>query len=305
MTGLERSCANADATDWIATAPERGTSHGIERIEARFAGHGYDPHRHDTYSLGITLAGVQTFDYRGARRDSVAGRAIVLHPDEVHDGRAGTEVGFRYRMLYLEPCRVREALGARASSLPFVRGGVSDDPGLIAAVRSSLEELSRPLESLELDQTVLELSEALLRLDPGAASRSGRARASPSDPAVATARELLESEAVRGVDSAELERATGVERHELGRRFRRRYGTSPYRYLTLRRLALARERIGAGEALGEAAAACGFSDQAHMTRAFGRAYGVTPGRWRRLVEASDARGAPSARTGPPTPGPRR
>lgn len=37
------------------------SSEGIERIEARFHGNAYAPHRHDTYALGVTLAGVQTF----------------------------------------------------------------------------------------------------------------------------------------------------------------------------------------------------------------------------------------------------
>ena len=37
----------------------------LERLEAYFGGHAYDPHRHDTYAVGITLAGVQSFHYRG------------------------------------------------------------------------------------------------------------------------------------------------------------------------------------------------------------------------------------------------
>ncbi|MEZ1376586.1 AraC family transcriptional regulator, partial [Enterobacter hormaechei] len=31
--------------DWVRRAPQHGA---VERIEAYFAGHGYDPHRHDT-----------------------------------------------------------------------------------------------------------------------------------------------------------------------------------------------------------------------------------------------------------------
>ncbi len=287
MIRLERSCAGSASGDWIAMGPERDTLCGVQRIEARFSGHGYDPHRHDTYSLGYTLSGVQSFDYRGARRDSVAGRAIVLHPDELHDGRAGTEAGFWYRMLYIEPRLVRAALGDQASSLPFVEGAVSADPLLIASTSAALADLTRPLESLELDQVVLELSEAMLRLDSGAQNpRRNTTRSRLDIRAVETARELLEAEAVRRVDSVELERATGIERHELSRQFRKRLGTSPYRYLVQRRLAHARERITSGESLGEAAAICGFSDQSHMTRAFGRAYGVSPGRWRRLVNAT-------------------
>src|SRR5262245_38727137 len=92
--------AGFSPSDWIRPAPLQS---GIERIEAFFAGHAYDPHRHDTYAIGLTLSGIQSFDYRGARMDSKAGNVLVLHPDERHDGRAGTEVGFHYRMIYIEP----------------------------------------------------------------------------------------------------------------------------------------------------------------------------------------------------------
>jgi DNA-binding NarL/FixJ family response regulator len=37
----------------------------IERFEAFFSGVSFDPHRHDTYAIGRTLAGVHCFNYRG------------------------------------------------------------------------------------------------------------------------------------------------------------------------------------------------------------------------------------------------
>src|SRR5882757_5701537 len=94
MAGLERSCSS----DWLRMGAD---SAGLTRIEAFFHGHAYDPHQHDTYAIGITLAGVQSFAYRGARADSLAGDVILLHPDEPHDGHAGAESGFRYRMAYV------------------------------------------------------------------------------------------------------------------------------------------------------------------------------------------------------------
>jgi AraC-like DNA-binding protein len=75
---------------------------------------------------------------------------------------------------------------------------------------------------------------------------------------------------------------TGVDRYTLARQFRAQLGTSPYRYLTMRRLERAADRIAQGSTLAEAAAASGFADQSHMTRQFGRTYGMPPGRWRRL-----------------------
>src|ERR1700750_1404381 len=76
----------------------RGQCKGIERLEARFRGRAFSPHRHDTYAIGITLAGVQTFRYRGEARHCLPGQWHILHPDEIHDGAAGTDEGFAYRI---------------------------------------------------------------------------------------------------------------------------------------------------------------------------------------------------------------
>src|SRR5690349_8984658 len=95
---LERSCGRRrDAIRFGASAP------GLEQAEASFAAHAFAPHRHDTYGVGITLAGVQSFRYRGAGRTALRGELHVLHPDELHDGRPGTPDGFAYRILYVEP----------------------------------------------------------------------------------------------------------------------------------------------------------------------------------------------------------
>ena len=252
---------------------------GLERIEAFFAGHAYDPHRHDTYAIGLTLSGVQSFDYRGARADSRAGNAIVLHPDETHDGRAGAEAGFRYRMLYIEPRLIRDALGERARALPFVRTPVSSDRRLVAAIRPALDELERAFEPAERDHTVLAIAEALLALDPSA--RKSSPAASPAA-AVELAREFLDEHFAEVVASEELETVAGVDRYTLARHFRALLGTSPYRYLTMRRLDHARGAIRSGQSLADAAFAAGFADQAHMTRQFKRAYGLPPGRWRAM-----------------------
>jgi AraC-like DNA-binding protein len=54
----------------------------------------------------------------------------------------------------------------------------------------------------------------------------------------------------------------------------------------MRRLQRARRLLLQGVSLAEAAFACGFADQSHLTRQFRRAYGVTPGRWRALQKGS-------------------
>jgi AraC-like DNA-binding protein len=279
-SGLERSCAAGDRAGWIRSAPP---GPGLERIEAYFAGHGFDPHRHDTYAIGFTVRGVQAFRYRGASTCSVPGQVFVLHPDEVHDGRAGTEDGFRYRILYVEPALIRDALAETRRSLPFARDAVTDDPRLLRAVVPALADLDDPLDELQRDRIVQGLADALAAVDP----IGGRPLPARDLAAVHRARERLdaavEAGAGTGVGSAELEAVTGRSRYAVARLFRACLGTSPHRYLVLRRLDRARSLIRAGMPLADAATASGFADQSHMTRQFRRAYGLSPGRWAALA----------------------
>src|SRR5262249_5480964 len=101
-------------------------------------------------------------------------------------------------------------------------------------------------------------------------------------PAIERARQFLDMEKTRVVHSAELELITGLTRYDLARQFRIMFGTSPHRYLLMRRLDFARERIHQERPLVEVAGDAGFADQAHFTRAFKSAFGLTPAHYRAL-----------------------
>ncbi len=134
----------------------------VNRLEAFFTGVAYAPHRHDTYTIGITMQGVQSFDYRGATRHSLPGNMMVLHPDEMHDGRAGTEEGFRYRTIYIEPSLIQSAL--QGKSLPFVKDGITSDPRLYSVLLPLLENTDQPFEMLQYQDAVYDLAMALEKI---------------------------------------------------------------------------------------------------------------------------------------------
>jgi AraC-like DNA-binding protein len=60
-------------------------------------------------------------------------------------------------------------------------------------------------------------------------------------------------------------------------------GTSPYRYSLMRRLGAARTAIAQHQPLIDVALATGFADQAHFTRRFTAAFGMTPGQYSALT----------------------
>lgn len=270
VTGLERTCGGPN---WVRGGASRP---GFERAEANFSTMRFAPHRHDAYAIGVTLRGVQSFGYRGTTEHSEAGCAFVIHPDEKHDGRAGTDEGFRYRIVYIEPRLISEALQGRA--LPFVTDAVTRESRLHGAIRVALDAFDAPIEDLRFDGIIAELADALAAHDPAPLRADAM-----TEHAVNVARVCLD-ESIGAVSSAALERLTGLSRFELSRQFRKRLGTSPHRYAVMRRLERARRLVTSGSSLADAAAACGFADQSHMTRQFKQAYGVAPGEWRALTQ---------------------
>jgi AraC-like DNA-binding protein len=259
---------------------------GVELFRAWFAGPAYAKHRHDTYAIGLTDRGVQVFDYRGAGRVSMPGQVVVLHPDEVHDGNAGTEAGFGYRIVYVEPGHMSEALRSlceRPYPLPFVRDPVSRNGRLARAVRRAF---AAPLDPLGADALIADLAEGLLAGE-GPGGRPVPARRVDAA-VIERARQFLDAERTRVVHSSELEAITGLTRYDLARQFRLMFGTSPHRYLLMRRLDLARRLILEARPLADVAGEAGFADQAHFTRVFKAAFGLTPARYRALRRATRA-----------------
>jgi AraC-like DNA-binding protein len=272
---LERSCnRRRDSIRFGANAP------GLERAEVFLAHCAFQPHRHDTYAIGITTAGVQTFRYRGAGRVCLPGQLHILHPDEPHDGAAGTDDGFGYRILYISPELVRDALDRGA--LPFVADPVHKPTPTIHLVASLLADIDEPISDLARVEIAATLADTLRSLS----GRLDHRLVTIDIRAVELARDYLAAHASEQTPASTLEQITGVDRFTLARHFRRAFGTSPDRYRTMRRLAFARTAIENGLPLAQAAAHAGFADQSHMTRQFKRTYGLTPARWTALTAAS-------------------
>ncbi len=274
--GLERSCQGT-AASWIASTRPAG---GVELFSAWFAGEAYQKHRHDTYAIGLTQSGVQVFDYRGSVHASTPGQVVMLYPDEIHDGRAGTDDGFGYRILYVEPALLAEAVRAlrgRPYPLPFVSEPVSTNATLSLAIEGAF---GAPPESLAIDSLIVDLARGLLAAETNGAGPVVRRHVDVR--AVERARQFLDAERTRVVHSTELESITGLTRYELCRQFRTMFGTSPHRYLLMRRLEFARDRIHQARPLAEVACDAGFADQAHFTRVFKSGFGLTPTRYRAL-----------------------
>lgn len=99
--------------------------------------------------------------------------------------------------------------------------------------------------------------------------------------------DYIEDNEHRGLSVAELAAVACLSPFHFARAFKEATGAPPHRYLSLYRLACAKQQLAETDRpLAEIALDCSFSSQANFTRAFRRAMGVTPGDFRRAARPS-------------------
>lgn len=246
-----------------------GTLKGVVVVEAE-TGMTFGRHTHDEFGIGLIHRGAQASASGRGPVEAGPGSIITVNPGEVHDGRPIGGTARHWRMLYIDPARMRESAQdvseGRRETFEF------NDP--VIADRATADVLSPLLQAMThgpdaamaAEEGLLTLVARLARWKP---SRAGR---------VSQARVRIDDDPSASVTLAMLAADAGLSRYQLLRAFSRETGLTPHAYLLQKRLGLARRLILENRPLAEIAAVAGFSDQSHMTRIFTRSFGFTPGR---------------------------
>jgi AraC-like DNA-binding protein len=256
-----------DATSMRAWHP---TVPGVrEVLHAQMTDHVYPLHAHGDWALMLVDEGAVTYDLGGRARVADASAVTLLPPNVAHDGRAAPRsTGFRKRVAYLDASWMSEALAGRVVDQPT-------RADLVADAHRAHRALAVPGEELSAEAALLAVAD---RVAAGLAG--GRQHRARRDDAIAhRLRELLEARLTVGITLAEAGRLLGAHPSHLSRAFAAAFGLPPHRYVTGRRVDLARRLLLDGISPATVAARAGFHDQAHLTRHFRRVLGTTPARF--------------------------
>ncbi len=201
----------------------------------------------------------------------------------MHTGEpAQKDLGWVYRDFYVSPRLVETILlwaDRKSGRMPFFRNTTLEDPEVWHALDSAYRCLCRASTPLERETLLFEAIEALFRRHPS--NGLDRTQRRPEPAAIARGRRYLQERYAQPVALKELAEVTGLSPFHLTRAFRKATGLPPHAYQFQLRLEAARRDLRTAKPLVQIALDHGFCDQSHLSRRFRRAYGVSPGCFRK------------------------
>ena len=258
---------------------------GVETLQARYVRYRYAPHWHEAFCVAVVGDGAAAFECGGIKHVAPAGSVFVIPPYEVHTGEPDQHAGLSYRVLYVCPERVADLLGHAEG--PSHGAGVwpKDAVRLGAAAAGPLLQfhwtMTAPAWPLEREHALLN-AVAAVAAEFGVGAGPSRCN-TRGHRAVRLARDYLHAHPADVITLRDLARLTGMSTYHLARTFKAEIGMAPHAYQVQLRVLQAKRLLAAGRSTAEAAATCGFCDQAHLTGHFKRHVGVTPGAYARSV----------------------
>ncbi|KAA3654616.1 MAG: AraC family transcriptional regulator [Proteobacteria bacterium] len=252
----------------------------LDCLDARYRRQVFAPHFHESYVVNTLLAGAQRYRYRGAEHVAGRGALVMINPGEMHTGHAETAGGWAYRGFYPSTAligRLAEAISGRPGAMPLFTATVAPDADLAQRLDRLHLLLAESTDPLVRESAQVAVFGDVIRRHMHIAERPEARCARLTD----TVKALLAERLADNISLTELAALTGRSTWHVCRQFRADTGLSPVAWRNQLRVQRALGALVRGEAIGEVATRLGFADQAHLTRAFRAALGVTPGMVRR------------------------
>ena len=245
---------------------------GIEAISI-ISDRTFPRHTHDEFGIGYLVDGGQeSWSGRGLV-EARAGDIITVNPGELHDGLGRQGETRHWRMLFLNSEAVTDLLERPAAQVEF-RNPVLRDTRKRDQVAQTIAAMTSDVPDMAQIEELLTLAVQCL-VDDANIKRSTKLRST----GVAMVMDQIKEDFASPLALSDYAKTTGLSRYQIVRRFAQEVGTTPHAYLTQHRVKEARRYLRAGLPLAETSIASGFADQSHMTRAFMKQFGITPGKY--------------------------
>lgn len=219
------------------------------------------------------------------------GDILIFNSTELHYPTFRSDAEFERIVLHFDPGFAQQF----SSRTPILRRFVAHAPGdgnLIRLPDETRKTVFSLAECISHECTcprdgddilaAAHLAELLVLLDraPHNPAQSGGV-----SPYIRSALQYLSDHVQQPFSLLQMAQALSVDRFHLEKNFKKEVGITPYRYLLIKRLNLARTLLSQGCSVDEACAGAGFNDYSNFIRTFKKHTGTTPAAYARAARS--------------------
>ncbi len=252
---------------------------GVEIKKCHHAEHTFKEHLHNELSIGYIEEGETDLLVNGVNYYMKAGDAIVIQPHVMHRCIPRDITKWQSTIIYVSK-DIMETLNI-ATKFPLSHHQSAIE--MVTLSKQHVEMVLELIEVLTLSRDTFEketlLGDILLQLSCTADTKvyfDYNALANRS-------LKYIEDHVDGTLSLREMEEALGASRYTIIKAFREHYNATPGAYSMQLRAAKAKGLIRTSLTLVEVATEAGYYDQAHFSREFKKAYGVTPKAYREML----------------------
>lgn len=244
-------------------------------------------HHHDFYEVYLFLNGEADYWVDGRLYHLQTGDLLLINPLELHRPivKAG-ETAYERVVLWIEKKYLENLSTERVSLTRCFDHSRPDHSNLLRPSALWRSDLTARLNALVREYYSDEYGGALcadglflqfmVELNRLALQHDGEALREESSPLVSKVLAYMAEHYAEELSLDSLAQHFFVSKYHLSHEFSRTVGVGVYRYLTLKRLMIAKQLMNDGIPPGEVFSACGFRDYTNFYRAFKAEYGISP-----------------------------
>lgn len=250
-------------------------SQDISLIRAQYQEFAFQRHYHLDFHIGLITQGQQKFVYKGTSYHAGAGQVVMMPPDELHDGHSELESGYQVSVFSVSPQRLSDLADQRE------HGHTLSFSELILSDQATFLQLCN-LHALLINQNISQLAQDCLPYEGFSTivdryvKFGSKSQVQLGIQSIHTLKEYLMANLDQPVRLEQLSDLCDLTTTQFQRHFKNKMGITPYAWLSRLRMEQGMRLIKSGVSGTEVAHQVGFYDQAHFSKAFKTAFGVSP-----------------------------
>lgn len=243
-------------------------------------------HNHNFYELYFFLGGKVQFSVESSHYSMEKGDILLINPVELHQAQIDRGQIYERMVLWMD-CQYLSELGGSSINLaecfdrksPKHTNFIRPDNLQRTYLHALLEKLNKEFYDNKPDSKIYAetlLTQFMIEINRLASKSEDVPYLEKEQDLIAEVLTYIGNHFQENLTLEKLASEFFVSKYYLSHEFKKRVGTSIYRYIIFRRLMQAREMLLAGIAPGDVSEACGFGDYANFYRAFKSEYHISP-----------------------------